>query len=159
MKPTAYLLCGKLCSGKTQYARTLVQAEHAVLLSVDEIMLALYGTNAGEAHDMLTSRLQGYLFEKAAEILSTGISVVLDWGFWTRRSREWARHFFQERGFLTEMVYIDPPEEVREGWIAARNAAVAAGTEEAYPVDEGLADKMEALFEEPDLSELDRWVH
>ena len=155
----AYLLCGRLCSGKTTYARDLIRGEPGVLLSVDEIMLALYGTDAGEAHDVLTARLQAYLFEKAAEILDCGNSVVLDWGFWTKRSREEARQFFKARRYPTEMIYLDPPEEVRERWITARNAAIAAGTEAAYPVDEGLADKMEALFEEPDFSELDRWVH
>ena len=155
----AYLLCGRLCSGKTTYARQLARSRHAVLLSVDEIMLALFGTDAGEAHDALTARLQAYLFQKAAEILDSGIPVVLDWGFWTRRSREEARQFFQERRCDTEMTYLDPPEEVRQRWIADRNDAIAAGREAGYPVDEGLAEKMKALFEAPDFSELDRWIH
>lgn len=155
----AYLLCGRLSSGKTTYAKQLIRSEHAVLLSVDEIMLTLFGTDAGETHDALTAKLQAYLFEKAAEILDCGNAVVLDWGFWTRRSREEARQFFKGRHHDTEMIYLDPPEEVRQRWIGDRNDAIAAGRETGYPVDEGLADKMEALFEEPALSEVDRWVH
>jgi alpha-mannosidase len=40
--PQAILLCGKLCAGKTTYARRLAPELGAVILSVDEIMLSLF---------------------------------------------------------------------------------------------------------------------
>ena len=34
------MICGKLCSGKSTYAKKLQQEGKAVVLSIDEIMLA-----------------------------------------------------------------------------------------------------------------------
>ena len=63
------LICGKLCSGKTTYAHKLRREQHAVLLSCDEITLALTGLDAGEAFDGIAARTQAYLYGKAAEIV------------------------------------------------------------------------------------------
>lgn len=49
------LLCGKIDCGKTTYAYRLIKDSCAVLLSIDEIMLALYGQDAGEKHDEYTA--------------------------------------------------------------------------------------------------------
>ena len=46
-----FMICGKLCSGKSTYAETLRKKHSAVILSVDEIMLTIFGQNAGEKHD------------------------------------------------------------------------------------------------------------
>ena len=42
------LICGKICGGKTTYAKSLIKANSAVLLSTDEITVALYGPDAGD---------------------------------------------------------------------------------------------------------------
>ena len=41
-----FLICGKICSGKSTYARKLMENRQAVLLSADEIMLALFVKDA-----------------------------------------------------------------------------------------------------------------
>ena len=69
----------------------------AVILSVDEIMLSLFGLYAGEKHDEYTERIQKYLFEKSLEIVEAGTSVILDWGFWTREKRTEAREFYKSK--------------------------------------------------------------
>ena len=38
--PKVIMICGKLCSGKSTYAKKLQQEGKAVVLSIDEIMLA-----------------------------------------------------------------------------------------------------------------------
>ena len=43
----AILICGKICSGKSTYAARLKKETNAVLLSVDEIMLDLFGLYDG----------------------------------------------------------------------------------------------------------------
>lgn len=46
-----YLSCGKISSGKTTHSKVF-RAEHkAVILSVDEITLALFGQDAGDKLD------------------------------------------------------------------------------------------------------------
>ena len=47
---TVYLLCGKTGSGKSTFARTWQAERGAALLSVDELMLALFPEYLGEAH-------------------------------------------------------------------------------------------------------------
>lgn len=51
-----FLICGKICSGKSTYAEYLRTENTAVLLSVDEIMLALFGLYAGNKHDEYTEK-------------------------------------------------------------------------------------------------------
>ena len=152
------LICGKLCSGKTTYAHKLRCEYHAVLLSCDEITLALTGLDAGEAFDSIAARTQAYLYDKAAEIVGDGIPVILDWGFWTKASRAHAREFFSSRGIPYTFIYLDVPAEVHRARIARRNAAVRAGEVLAYYVDEGLAKKFESKFEVPQDWEIDEKI-
>ena len=134
-----FLLCGKICSGKSTYAEKLRSEHHAVLLSVDEIMLAVFGLYAGEKHDEYTERIQRYLFEKSVEIIKSGHSVILDWGFWTGQKRAAARAYYQSRHIACEFHYIDVDDDVWKEQIERRNRMVAAGETEAYLIDDNLA--------------------
>ena len=69
------LICGKICSGKTTYAKKLCRKTGAVLLSVDEIMLSMFGMYAGEMHDEYARRTREYLLEKSTELIGAGIDV------------------------------------------------------------------------------------
>ena len=75
-----FLICGKLCSGKSTYAKQLQTAHQAVILSVDEIMLAVFGLYAGEKHDEYAASVRRYLHDFATkdieEMHKTGYSVV-----------------------------------------------------------------------------------
>ena len=42
------LICGKLCCGKTTYAKRLAKEIQAVRLSCDDIMLSLFGKDLGD---------------------------------------------------------------------------------------------------------------
>ena len=46
-----FLICGKICCGKTAYSQRICKEDNAVLLSVDEITLEVLGGNLGENHD------------------------------------------------------------------------------------------------------------
>ena len=151
------MLCGKIASGKSVYAEKLEKQENAVMLSVDELVLSILGSDLGEKHDEITDRIQAYLLSKAAQIASAGANVLLDWGFWTRERRSAARTFFEERGIQCEFHYIDVPDAVWRRNIAIRNQAVCAGEARAYYVDEGLLKKLESLFETPHKDEIDVW--
>ena len=100
-------ICGKICCGKTTYAHTLLKKEQAVLLSTDEITLALFDQHIGEKHDEIVERTQDYLLEKSVEIMGCGISVVLDWGFWQKEDRDAVKAFYAARGIPFEFHYLD----------------------------------------------------
>ncbi len=143
------LLCGKVCCGKTTYARQLQTEGTYVLLSCDELTLTLFPEGLGVHHDRIASRVQQYLYAKSIEILQSGTNVILDWGFWSRRMRQEARDFYETHGIPYEFHYVSVPDAVWQAYIAKRNREGSA-----YFVDEGLIQKCLDLFEEPDAEEL-----
>lgn len=150
------LLCGRICSGKTTYARALQrELPRAVTLSCDALMLTLFPDGTGEHHDMLTQRARLYLFGLSLDLLAIGADVILDWGFWTKAWRQEARDYYGERGISCELHAIDPSPEAWQRHMLARNEAVRRGAEQAYAVDDGLLVKLEALFEPPEDGEID----
>ena len=152
------MTCGKLCSGKTTYAKKLQKELGAVILSIDELMLALFGQDAGEKHDDYVGRTKGYLYKKSLEIIGCGIDVILDWGFWTREERLCARSFYGSRGITNEFHYIDIDDGEWQRRIDKRNQDILAHRCDGYYVDEGLSEKFRSIFEKPDPSEIDRLV-
>lgn len=151
------MTCGKICVGKSTYAKKLCAEHSAVLLSVDEIMLAVFGQNAGEKHDEYVGKIQKFLMEKSCELAKSGINAVLDWGLWSKEERENARRFYSERGIAMEIHYLDISDEEWKRRIEKRNRLVQEGKSEAYFVDEGLSQKLLSFFEKPERDEVDVW--
>ena len=81
MNGKIFLICGKVCSGKSTLAALLRASENAVVLSCDEVVFSLFGEDFGERHEEVTNRVKKYLCKKAAEIAHMGGNVILDWGF------------------------------------------------------------------------------
>lgn len=80
--PSLYFICGPVAAGKSTYARQLAQAQHAVLLSLDEAMLKIHGLIDGRDAFLAKENVcRGYLLDLAADSLQNKVSVVLDWGF------------------------------------------------------------------------------
>ena len=153
--PKVILLCGKIASGKSWYCRKLMEDSPALLLSVDEVTDRLFDNALGEAHDAMTAKIQAYLLNKAVEAVRAGADVILDWGFWTRQDRQAHTKYFRQRAIPVEWHYIDVPDPVWRENIARRNAAVLAGEDPSYYVDEGLMQKLLAWFEPPQPEEMD----
>lgn len=149
------MTCGRICSGKSTYAEHLRKKNNAVLLSIDEIMLAMFGQYVGEMHDEYVARTERYLFGKSLEIIGSGINVVLDWGVWTKAERAEAREFYASRGIDYELHYLDIPDSVWRERIAKRNLSVSEGRLDAYYIDENLAAKFGEIFEPPNDSDID----
>ncbi|MBR3869076.1 MAG: ATP-binding protein [Clostridia bacterium] len=149
------LICGKICCGKTTYAKKLCTQNNAVLLSVDEITLALFGQHCGDKHDECVERTEKYLFNKSMEFINKDINVVLDWGFWTKAERKSVKEFYKSRDIECELHYIEISDETWKYRLNKRNIAVLAEETSAYYVDENLAAKFASIFEIPGEDELD----
>ena len=150
-----YLICGKLCCGKTTYSQKICAENDAVLLSVDEMILTVFGQNCGAKHDEYVNNAKKYLLNKSLELIDKNINVVLDWGFWTRKEREFAKDFYKSRGIDCELHYIDISDDVCKARIEKRNKAVLTDKTSAYYVDENLLDKFNSIFETPSEDEID----
>ncbi len=154
---TVYLICGKLACGKSYYSENLRKEKNAVVLSCDEIMLALFGLDAGKKHDEIAKATQKYLFGKSLEITETGTDVILDFGLWTKESRAFAKEFYNSKGIEVKLHYIDVSDEQWQKNINKRNSDIKNGSEASYYVDKGLLEKMKSMFEIPDDKEVDVW--
>lgn len=149
------MTCGRICSGKSTYARKLKDELGGVILSIDELMLDILGGETGDKHDEYVMRTQKYLYKKSAEIVSAGTDVILDWGFWKKSERDFAREFYRKHGIICEFHYITVDDDEWKSRIEKRNAEVQNGRSDAYFIDDGLAAKFEELFEVPDQAEMD----
>lgn len=152
--PKVHLMCGKICSGKSTFAQNLRKETKGVILSVDEITLALFEQGAGDKHDYYVEKTKEYLYQKSLEIVESGIDVILDWGFWTKRERDFAKEFYGSRNIPFEFHYIKIDDEEWYRRLEKRNKDVMENKTNAYFVDEGLANKFQQIFEEPEENEL-----
>lgn len=158
MQAKVILICGKICCGKSTYAEKLYVENKAVLLSCDEITLALFDGNLGENHDEFVRKTKNFLLKKSVDIVKIGIDVILDWGFWTKEERDHTRNFYQSRNILCEFHYIDISDTIWKSNITKRNNLILSESIPAYFVDASLADKFESIFEKPEKDEIDIWI-
>ena len=159
MNGTVHLLCGKIASGKSTYARRMQRKSPALLFSCDELVRQILPGDLGEAHDEILLRVKQYLFNKAAEAARCGVDVILDWGFWSREDRRFAAEFFVGQSIPVLRYYIAVSDAEWSRNIARRNTEIICSENQLdYSVDAGLLGKLESLFEEPSREEIDIWV-
>lgn len=148
-------ICGKICCGKTFYARKLQQERNAVILSCDELTKDLFDNDLGDRHDEMALRIWAYFRKKSVELVRAGCTVILDWGFWTAENRENLRQYYREQDIPCRWHYVDPDDRTWRRNIEERNSRVLAGDGGSdYYLDEGLMAKMEGLWEEPSEQEI-----
>lgn len=148
------ILCGKICSGKSTYAKKLSEEGNYVVLSSDELMIPLEKYLCGDYDDALAVFID-FFRRKAVEIVRAGAGVIFDFGAWTRADREKVKRFFSENCISYEMHYLKVSDKVWDQHIRSRNQAVKDGKCLAYYVDDGLRAKALELFEEPEPWEYD----
>lgn len=149
------LLCGKLCAGKTTYARQLARSGRAVFLSTDPLMARLYAGPCGEEYHAALAKTQAYLLGVAADIAAAGVDVVFEGAAWLRADRLKATAFFRARGVASEWHLIEVPAETQNARIEARNREIRAGKSDATYVDEALFRRCEENYEPPLPGEMD----
>ena len=148
----AILIIGKICCGKSTYARQLAARSPAVIFSVDEFMLPLFGQHCAR-HREYQDILEPCLLQKASEIVRAGLDVILDWGFWNSADRAEKAAFFRERGIAVEWHYIPISQARLRAQVEERNRRILEEGLAAYYVDAPLAQKCESIFEPPSAAE------
>ena len=120
-------VCGKICSGKSYYAKQLKEKINAVILSADEATFDLINNEQGEFYNIFSKRVKNYIAKKAVEIVKAGCNVILDWGFWTKQERREITDFFSEQGIEIEWHYIDVDDGRWHQLIEKRNNRIEDG--------------------------------
>jgi predicted kinase len=149
MKPVVYLLCGLGGSGKSTYAQQLTEGGlHK--FSLDEYVYSLYGraiTTLPEA--VYQERYRSAKIELDARLVSMlqyKQSLVLDYGFWRRPSREYYKQLIEGQGGAWRLIYLKASPEVLLKRLKERNTRTDAN---AFPVTEEMLRQYIERFEEP----------
>ena len=151
-------ICGKICCGKSYYAKSIKKKENAVILSCDEMTSILFDNNLGDKHDEMSKRIWEYLLTKSCEIVQIGGNVILDWGFWSKVDRDFIKKYFLDKNIKIEFHYIDIDDKNWARNIEERNKKVLEGNGGSdYFLDEGLLNKLISKWEEPSKYETDVW--
>ena len=113
MKPTTHLLHGFIGSGKTTFATKLERELGAVRFSHDEWMVRLHGWNPREEHfGEYRAQVENLIWDEATRELNAGTDVILDFGFWTRESRNEARNRVRSIGAAAKFYKISCPQQI-----------------------------------------------
>jgi predicted kinase len=120
---TAHLIHGFVGAGKTTFAKGLAAETGAIRFSMDEWYLRLYtGGEPTEAQEPeLLRRVAAMLDDLWPQLLERGLDVVLDFGFWSRESRDAARRRAVEAGGRAVVYLLECDDESTRRRIDQRN--------------------------------------
>lgn len=150
------LVCGKICSGKSYYSRSIKDALNAVIISPDEATYDLINNEQGEFYNIFSKRLVEYLTKKVGEIAQAGANVIFERGLWTKADRLKTVKYYKDRNIECEIHYVKVDDETWKKNIAERNKKVKDGNGGFdFYLDEGLMKKLESFWEEPTEEEID----
>ena len=99
-------MCGLPGAGKTTAAQRLALEIPAVRLSPDEWLDDL---GIDLFADEIRDRLETRFWDLAQELLASGVSVILESGFWARSDRDEKRLGARALGVPVELHYLDVP--------------------------------------------------
>lgn len=145
------LLCGPVGSGKSSYARSVTKNGAAVQLSLDEWMIRLFGRELPRTeHQAKLGACYALLIDHAATLALSGVTVVLDGGFWHRRLRDAARSKLDARGVEYSLCVFELSDEERWARLERRNAALG---EFDYAITREMFDFFGTCYEPPGADE------
>ena len=146
---TVHLIVGLPGAGKTTRAKELEISRSALRITPDEWQIALFGNQ-----ELLPDRrdlLEGKLVQLGMRAAELGISVVFDFGLWSRDERSALRWIAGTVGARSHVVYlpIDPEEQRRR--VTTR---FAAGPDQTFSMSDVELEQWRTQFQAPNEDEL-----
>ena len=139
------IVCGKICSGKSYYSKSIKDSLNAVIISPDEATYELIDNEQGEFYNIFSERLNKYLTKKVGEIAQAGANVIFERGLWTREDRKNIREYYKNNGIECELHYVCVDTKTWQRNIEERNKKIDEGKGGSdFYLDEGLLKKLES---------------
>jgi predicted kinase len=125
LTPTLHMLCGRIAAGKSTLSARLGEVPATIVIAQDHWMPKLWPDELRSVADYgrMVARLRAAMGPHVAELLRSGLSVVLDWPANTVTSRRWMRGIFEAAGSAHRLHVLDVPDEVCLARLQARNAS------------------------------------
>jgi predicted kinase len=122
--------CGKMAAGKSTLAKDLAGRGGAVLLVQDELLDALFPGDITDIAEFLkySTRLKNALTPHVCDLLSRGLSVVLDFPANTLAQRAWFREIFERANVAHELHFIVASDALCKRQLRDRSRHLPPGT-------------------------------
>lgn len=154
--PKAYIMLGRIASGKSYIAEQYAEKEGCVILSVDEIIWSLFDGCLGDKLQETEQRAAQYLLTLAQRIGKLGGNVIFDCGLFSRESRKAVESKLRLLGFEVCRILVKCDEETRHQRLNRRNLQRAGGKNKAYILPYEKVLKIEEnRYQEPTADEYD----
>ncbi len=138
-------MCGLPGSGKTTCAKALEEREQGIRFSPDEWMDAL----SINLHDeQVRSRIEDMQWHFCQQLLSHGLTIIIEWGTWGKWERDALRTEARELGATVELHYLSAPGDVLLERIQKRER-------EDPPITREEVNRWVEIFEVPTAEEMD----
>jgi len=115
-------LCGKMGAGKSTHSSKIAQEKNAILISEDIWLETLYPNKVRSIEDYIKySKLLKPLVKALVQnMLSAGMSVVMDFPANTIAQRDWFKSIYSEVDVDHELIYLNVSNEICLQQIAKR---------------------------------------
>jgi predicted kinase len=149
MRGRVILICGLPAAGKTTMAKRLANELGAVRMCPDEWMDAL-GIDLWDRP--ARGRVESLQWAQTLELIALGVTVIIEWGVWSRAERDALREEVHASGGQIELRVLDVPVEELWRRLEPRNAEPGQAVIGRHHIVEWAA-----LFEAPAPDELARF--
>lgn len=140
-----HLLHGLPRSGKTTLAREIEKERGAISLNHDEYMTTVFGNNPpADKFDEMSERVNNLIWALTKKLVDRDVEVILDHGFWTRKSRDNARKRVRAMGATPRFYRMICPDSVADARVLKRSKNLRSGV---LQIDQNALELFRSQFE------------
>ncbi len=150
-EPVAHIVIGFIGSGKTTFARKIERETGAVRFTKDEWMVRLFGnTPPKDKFEEYDNRMASLATDMALKCLKSGISVIIDEGFWVKEQRDEIREKVKNAGAIPKFYYLEVPFAIMKARTLKRSENPPV---DSFTIDEESFNHYWKFFQPPDKDE------